>query len=226
MRWPPLLLTLAILLSVAPTESAHRLDEYLLDTTFSIHRDRVEAEMRLTSGVSVAPAVLTDIDTDGDGSVSEQEKLAHAMRVVRDLSLSLDGKPLQPRLVSATYPALEDMREGVGEILLRLDAELPRDGGSSRTLNFENHHRCEIAAYMVNALVPADPDLLMQSQSRNHDQSTYRLVYTQGGVQRAPANSASWSTVRLWLTMDAVAFLSLLAAFWRRRRVRDQGCGR
>jgi hypothetical protein len=43
------------------TTSAHRLDEYLQTTTFSVEKDRVQAQIRLTPGVTVLPLVLAKI---------------------------------------------------------------------------------------------------------------------------------------------------------------------
>jgi hypothetical protein len=214
----------ALLSCLTLPASAHRLDEYLLDTTFSIHPDRVEAEMRLTPGVNVAGAVVADVDSDGDAALSDAEQQAYAGRVLRDVSLSLDGQPLQLRLISATYPAIEDAREGTGVILLRFDAPVPGGGGGGgggpgRTLTFENHHQSRIAAYMVNSLVPTDAGLRITSQGRNYDQSFYRLEYACGAGQRSSLRpSATWSSLRLWLTLDTVALLALAAVWWRRRR--------
>jgi len=206
-----------LLLCLTAPASAHRLDQYLIDTTLSVRPDRVEAEMRLTPGIAVVSTILTDIDANGDGSLADPEQLAYARRVLRDVSLSLDGKPLQPRLVSTTYPSIEEMREGVGEIVLRFDARLPR-GGPSRTLSLETHHHPEIAAYMVNALVTTDPGLRVDAQQRSPDQSTYHLDYTQGVPAAGPATAASWSTLPLWMAADAIALACLGIMFWRRRR--------
>ena len=112
--------------------------------------------MRLTPGVAVASTVLADLDTDGDGMLSDAEQRAYAERVLRDLSLTVDGNHLPLGLVSSTFPAVEEIKAGIGEILLTFRAEVPR-GGSTRKLVFENHHRSGMAAYLVNCLFPEDP---------------------------------------------------------------------
>ena len=171
----------AILLLVRTPAGAHRLDEYLQATLFSIEKKHVQAEMRLVPGVAVFPIVLSQIDTDADGVLSEKEQRAYAERVLRDLSLTMDSQPLRLKLVSVKFPAAEDMKEGLGEIRLLLDADLS-PGGRHRRLIFQNHHQGLIGAYLVNCLVPSDPDIRVTAQARNFDQSFYRLDYVEAGV--------------------------------------------
>src|SRR4051812_27792239 len=100
--------TLVLLWAGMPA-AAHRLDEYLQDTTFSLGRDRVAVEVRLTPGVGVLRTVLGTIDTDGDGVISEGEQRAYSQWVLRELSLAVDGRPVELRLRSATFPTVEAM---------------------------------------------------------------------------------------------------------------------
>src|SRR5262249_11065045 len=104
---------------------AHRLDEYLQATIISLAEKQVQLSMRLMPGVAVSGAVLAEIDANRDGAISDAEGQAFAERVVHELSLSLDGHPLRPRLVSASFPGIEDMKEGLGEIRIELTAGLP-----------------------------------------------------------------------------------------------------
>src|SRR5437868_5560505 len=122
----------AILLSAGTSVFAHRLDEYLQATLLSVEKDRVQAQLRLTPGVAVLPAVLAGIDTDANGLLSDAERSAYAQRVLRDLSLTIDGAPLRLKLVSTQFPKLEAMEEGLGEIRLDFYATVPRGQGSRR----------------------------------------------------------------------------------------------
>ena len=170
--------------------------------------------MTLTPGVAVYPIVLANIDTDADGVISKTEQRAYAERVLRDLSLTIDGHRLRPQLVSTQFPAIEEMKEGLGEIRIEFSADLP-PGGANRRLIFENHHQSRIAAYQVNCLVPRDPDIRIVAQNRNYSQSFYELDYVQAGV---PANSmslASWSGDRLWLGTVALLLFARFALLWR-----------
>lgn len=146
---------LAIVLSFAVPASAHRLDEYLQATILSVEGNRVEVSMRLVPGVAVSSAVIAGIDTNGDGVISAAEQQAYAKRVLRDVTLSVDGYRLEPQLSSVKFPSIEEMKEGLGEILIEFTADLPREAGN-RKLIFENHHQSGIAAYLVNCLVPRD----------------------------------------------------------------------
>jgi hypothetical protein len=178
------LIAVMLFLAVTPAP-AHRLDEYLQGTIVSIEKNRVQAQMTLTPGVAVFPILLAAIDADSDGAFSETERRAYAARVLRELSLSIDGRSLSPRLLSAQFPTIEDMKEGRGEIRIEFDSDLPR-GGPGRKLVLQNHHQSRIAAYQVNCLVPRDPDIKIVAQNRNYTQSFYELNYQQAGVPSPP----------------------------------------
>lgn len=207
----------AILLLAGAPASAHRLDEYLQATTISVEKDRVQAQIRLTPGVAVFPIVLAGIDTDGDGVISEAEQRAYAERVLGDLSLTTDGDRLQLRLVSLKFAKIEEMKEGSGEIQLEFDADVS-SGGPNRRLIFENQHQNRIAAYLVNCLVPLDPDIRITAQNRNYQQSFYQLDYMQSDVRSGPQPSAWWSSSRGWLGAAALVLFAGFAFVWRRAR--------
>src|ERR1700730_3084998 len=141
--------TVAILLSLGAVAFAHRLDEYLQATILSVEKDHIQASMRLIPGVAVSSIILADIDTNGDGVISEAEQRAYVERVLHELSITIDGKSVRPKLVSQKFPAIEEIKEGVGEIQIGFTVELGR-GGPERRIIFENHHRNEISAYLVN----------------------------------------------------------------------------
>src|SRR5437763_12980425 len=94
----------AVILLFAPAPAlTHRLDEYLQSTLISISKDRLEAQITLTTGVAIFPKLAADIDTNADGAVSQTEQREYAGRVLRDLSLTIDGHPLTPQLVSTQF---------------------------------------------------------------------------------------------------------------------------
>jgi hypothetical protein len=198
--------TVALFLASGAAAHAHRLDEYLQATLISVEKNRIQAEIRLTPGIAVIPVVLASIDTNGDGVIVETEQRAYAERVLRELSLKLDGEPLRLRLMSAKFPPVSELKEGHGEIQIELAANFytnPARTGSSRRLVFENRHLSGISAYLVNCLVPHDPDLQVVAQNRNYLQSFYQLEYTQAGVSSHPL---------LWL--GAGAFLLAMRVAW------------
>jgi len=209
-------LAAAILLLTATPALAHRLDEYLEATLVSVEKARMRAEITLTPGVAVYPIVLADIDTDADGIISETEQRAYAGRVLRDLSLTIDGRPLRLQLLSKRFPTIEEMKGGLGQIQIEFSADL-LFGGATRRLIFENHHQSRIAAYQVNCLVPRDPDIRIVAQNRNYSQSLYQLEYLQAGVQSNSLFLASWSGDRVWLGVVALLLFARFAFLWRQR---------
>ncbi|PYQ09171.1 MAG: hypothetical protein DMF83_04355 [Acidobacteria bacterium] len=200
-----------MLLSVSTPAFAHRLDEYLQATTISLEKDRVQAQIRLTPGVAVFPIVFASIDSDADGIISEAEQHAYAERVLRDLSLTIDGDRVQLRLVSSRASNVQEMMDGRGEIQLDVDGNVPH-GGHDRRLVFENHHESRIAAYLVNCLVPSDPDIRVTAQDRNYDQSFYQLDYVETGARSGPLSLGQWSGAAGWLGAAALVLFARLAA--------------
>ena len=78
----------------------------------------------------------------------------------------MDGDRLKPKLVSAEFPRVEEIKEGLGEIHIEFTADLPR-GGANRRLILENHQQSAGAVYLVNCLVPRDDAIRIVSQKRN-----------------------------------------------------------
>jgi hypothetical protein len=206
-----LIVAAAILLLAGAPASAHRLDEYLQATLISVEKDRVQALMRLIPGVAVSSFVLTSMDTNADGVISETERRAYAERVLRDVSLTIDGDVLRPRLISVEFPGVEEMKEGLGEIHIEFSADLP-PGGGNRRLIFRNNHQSRIGAYLVNCLVPRDRDITVVAQNRDEQQSFYQLDYMQAGV----------SGGRGWLAMVALLLSARLAFLWQRKLVSER----
>ena len=211
--------SLMIVLSFGVPASAHRLDEYLQATTISIEKGRVRAQLRLTPGVSVAPFVLSIIDGNGDGVLSAREQRAYAKRVLRDLSLTVDGDVLELRLISANFPETDELKAGIGEIHMDFAAAIPHDG-AERKLLFENRHQSPISAYLVNCLMPQDREIQVTAQHRNYEQSRYLLDYVQGGVRPGLLSLAWWTGGGRWLASAAIVLCARLALSRRSRPTR------
>lgn len=205
-----------VLLLTAMPGRAHRLDEYLQQILVSIGRERLEAEISLTPGVAVFPMVAAEIDADRDGVFSGSEQRAYAGRVLHDLSLTVDGHPLTPRLLTIRFPGIDEMKEGLGSIRIEFQADLPRRGGGRR-LVIENRHQRKIGAYLVNCLVPRDPRIRVLAQSRNYSQSFYQLDYTQPGAPAGTLLAGFWADGRTWLGAVALLLFARFAFFWGRR---------
>jgi hypothetical protein len=185
-----LLMTLAFCGLVAMPALAHRLDEYLQATIFSIEPGNIQATMRLVPGVAVAPGVIASIDSDHDGVLSWDEQHHYAERVMADLELEEDGRRLPLHLASAIFPSVDQMKVGTGEIELVFSADLPAVRGEHQ-LAFENHHQSGTSVYLVNSLVPRDKNLQLEAQSRNQNQSFYQV--TLAGAGPVTSQVFTWS---------------------------------
>jgi hypothetical protein len=166
----------ALAIGLAASAPAHRLDEYLQATIVSLSKDRVRASMLLMPGTAVFPRVMSRIDRNRDGLISPKEQKEYAAKVLRDLSLSVDGKPLSPKLRSIKFPKVDLIKKGLGTIELKFEALVAERSGQRR-LVFENRHQAPIGAYLVNCLVPDDPNLRVVAQKRSFTQSRYELSY-------------------------------------------------
>ena len=185
---------------------AHRLDEYLQATIISIEKDHVQASLRLIPGIAMSSFVIAIIDGNRDGVISKAEQEAYAERVLGDMSLTVDGNRLTLNLVSADFPSIEQMKEGVGEIHIEFTADLPR-GGANRRLILENHHQRRNAAYLVNCLIPDDHDIRIVDQTRNVQQSFYQLDYVQSAGPSPLPVLKWWTGIRGWATSFSFASL-------------------
>jgi hypothetical protein len=196
-------------ISLAAPAFAHRLDEYLQAIMVSVEQGRIRASMRLIPGVAVSTAVIGAIDVNRDGVLSEAEQQMYAQKVLRDLSLSVDGQTLTPRLSSVSFSAPAEMKEGSGEIHIDFAADLPT-GGSRRNLVIENHHQPRMSVYLMNCLVPQDRGIQIIAQNRNQNQSYYRVDYIRSGGGQ-DAWTAQWRSTLL----TAVAPLAGVPSMFR-----------
>ena len=155
---------------------AHEVDEYVQAALISLERDHLDVRLRLVAGADVFSQVFARIDTNRDGSVSEAEKQAYAHAVVRDLAFNLNGQRMAAGIVSITFPPVDLMKEGLGEIELALRVPVSKPGGHHK-LVLENRHQRAISAYLMNCVKPRDASLRIVSQRRSADQSRYELDY-------------------------------------------------
>ena len=105
---------------------------------------------------------------------------AYAARVRGDLSLAIDGRDVSLNLTSVSFPTEDEIRQGLGDIIITFEANIPSGSAERHQITFENHHQRSIAAYLVNALVPDDPRIRVLGQDRTRDQSSYRLDFAIG----------------------------------------------
>ena len=167
----------SLLLLLATDAFAHRLDEYLQAIRISVATNRIDVSIDLTPGVAVADQVVAAADKDQDGRVSEAEVAAYAQRVLKDIRVGLDEKALALSLVDASFPALEDVKKGVGVIRIKTTAPVGPLAVGKHALSLTNAHLPAISVYLVNALTPKDRAIKITKQTRDELQKNYRLEF-------------------------------------------------
>ncbi len=176
MRPAKFITSVAILLVFSATIFAHRLDEYLQSSRLSLALDRIVVKADLTPGVDVAPMIFALINTDRDGRISEAEGRTYANQVLNGMHLEVDGRALHLDLVSTQFPSFEDMRNGTGVIRIEARAAWASVPGR-HSLFYQNNHRPDLGAYLVNALVPASSQIQITDQQRDFKQRAIRLEF-------------------------------------------------
>jgi hypothetical protein len=211
--------------------SAHRTDEYLQAARLDIQPDRTRIELDLTPGIAVADAVLAEIDTDRNGSISQDEARTYVARVLTGITVDVDGARLTMQAGNCTFPAVEAMRNGEGTIRIDLLASMPHLGAGPHHLNYRNTNRRDIGVYLANALVPESDRVAVTGQDRDTDQHDLSVAYVLQA--ELPAGRNEWS-----LAASAAGLLALALGVRRLFRRRDtaglnvrgpltyRGCGR
>jgi hypothetical protein len=187
--------------------SAHRRDEFLQAARLSIDPGRVEIELDLTPGIAVVARVLAEIDLDRNESISNEERLAYSARLLKAISIDVDGRPLALELVDSVFADLDAMRKGEGTVRIQAAASLPALAGGVHQLRYRNNHRRDISAYLANALAPSSARIAIAAQRRDHDQRELTVEYTLradratrvgGGLSAGVAGALLWLVVVRW----------------------------
>ena len=210
-----LLVAVVSLLGCPAPAGAHRLDEYLQAMRVGIDATRVNLEIDLTPGVSIAKQVTSWIDANGDGLLSQAEGLAYANEVLTSLAATVDGTPVALTMRDVRLPEVMDMAGGVGTIRLSASAELPDRTNGRHELRLVNTHRREMSVYLSNALVPSDSHIQIVTQQRDRDQHSLTIGYaieTTGALRRI-----YWVTGALMLLGMAAVIRGGLGRFDPRR---------
>ncbi|GAA4488002.1 hypothetical protein [Gluconacetobacter asukensis] len=177
--------TAIALIATGSPAQAHRLDEYLQATTINLARDRITLHLRLTPGVDVADRVIRDIDRDGNGRLSPQERQAYAMRMAQGLSVSLNNRPVTLQPGASSFPDTDAMRAGTGMIVLQFGISTRLANGPYR-LTYLNNAPGPETVRLTNCLLPQDTSIHVLAQKRSEDQSFYQLDFLVGPGDSAP----------------------------------------
>ena len=169
--------------------SAHRSEDYLQAARIGLDPDGVSITLDLTPGIAVSDSFITALDQDGNGSLSRDEQRRYATQVLTALELTIDERPLQPRLASWSFSELAAFRRGEGRVQLAIRATLPVMPAGAHRLFFKNAHQAGHSAYLANALVPESVRVTVAAQRRDSDQSELTIEYAMRdestGIERA-----------------------------------------
>ena len=199
-------IALAVILASPADVAAHRLDEYLQASRVALDRDRISLEIDLTPGAAMASDAVGLLDLDGDGTISPAEAGAYGERVLKDLIVTLDRRPIVMHLTRAEVPSIAEMHDGLGTIRLTAVGQVSSPAAGRRQLDLRNAHEPMPSVYLANAMMPGDEAISVVRQSRDPRQQELRVDYE---------IALGLSGRILWLAFGAAA-LSILAAFrWR-----------
>jgi len=203
-------LALTTAIAGAAEVSAHRRDEYLQAARLAIDPGRVSLELDLTPGIALAGAIITDIDRNHDGLLTQDEQQAYAALVVSALALAVDRISIRPQLGAISFPDVDSMRRGEGTIRIESTATLPRLSMGPHHLLFRNGHQPDRSVYLANALVPENDQIAVTAQRRDGDQRELTIDYV---LRTAPASSRA-----AWLVGSIAAGMALSVLRMRRLR--------
>jgi hypothetical protein len=201
---------LFVVIVLADTLSAHRLDELLQAARIAVARDRVEIELDLTPGPGMVDAIIADIDRDGDGTISAGEQQAYVVRVLNSVELTVDGRALTLEATAWTFPGREAFRRSEGTIRLQAAASFDDLSGGVHRLSFRNTYRREASVYLANALSPGTDDIVVTSQRRDPQQRQLTIDYVVG-----PGGPG---TMKIWILGGSVYLLLVGHALLLRRQ--------
>jgi hypothetical protein len=178
-----------LVLASRTAADAHRLDEYLQASRVSIDVDRVELEISLTPGASIADEAFGWIDRDRNGEISRSEGESYVREVLRDVTFTVDDVPLPLAAMASEFPARQAVRTGTGTMRIIAAAHLPAAGAGRHRITVVNAHRPQLSVYLANALVPANPRVRIETQERDRTQREFAVNYE---VTGGPWSQAVW----------------------------------
>lgn len=156
----------------------------------AIAPESVQVEIRLTPGVEMAGTFLAKIDRDRNGALSEAETRAYATSLWRDIRLKCDGRRLHLEPVQWDPAPLADLRAGLGVMRFRARAPVEALKIGEHHIDVSNRHRTSESVFLVNALVPEDPRVVIQSQKRNERQTRARIAFAVGASSPSDLESS------------------------------------
>lgn len=200
---------------------AHRLDEYLQATLVGLSPQRVEINLSLTAGIAVVSNVVAVMDIDGNQVISPQEERAYGELVLGDLTASVDDARLALQVTGTKFPGMAEFREGLGSVQLKFEGSLPRLNPGVHQLKIENRHLPAMSQYLMNALVPESPMILIRHQERNEAQTRYTVTIEVKQKEQKEPNPRI-ARERAYLILGAVGVAAIVGGLGALRWIRGK----
>ncbi len=146
---------IAVLLLVAALEEvkAHPVNELLEGAYVTLTPDAINLELDLTPGEQVSAKLLSQLDPNQDGRVSELEAHNFAQQVIKATILKWDGQPKTWTLERVIVPPYSNLTLGGDTVKIYAKSKLSVPNGvtsGAHTLLFNNLYQLGPSRYMVN----------------------------------------------------------------------------
>src|SRR3954447_18778433 len=119
---------------------AHPLDVYLQATYITVAPAQIVVELDLSPGVLVAPQVLPQLDTDGNGQISDIEGKTYVDAMLRNVVLQVDGKQQTLSITKVEMPEYLTIQAGYGTIRLFTAAALADGMTGTHQIFYKNNN--------------------------------------------------------------------------------------
>ncbi len=188
---------------------AHPLDVYLQATYLSVKPTQIEVELDLTPGVLVAPQILPQLDTNGDGQISDAEGRAYVDSVLGKVLLQVDAKPLTLGINRIEMPEHLNLQAGYGTIRVFATAQLSEAMSGTHQLTYKNNYSSVGSAYQVNAFIDKKVAVTLGKQNRDSLQQGMTMSYTLGSAVPTTTVSSGGATISTTAVTSNSASLAL-----------------
>lgn len=190
------LLAAAGTILLAGPATAHPNDEVLQQVYLTPDAERLTIQVDLTPGVLVSPRFAGTLDTNDDGTLSQNEIDSHVDSVHSVLHAEADGQTLALAVTDRRYPPLDLLAAGGGTITLTLSAPLPTKADRlTVTDDYEPGAKTIVQMSVLSAADPIDLGPITHADNgRTVGVALHRVAGT-GTTVAAPAGAASGSSM-------------------------------
>lgn len=206
-------------LAAAAPAAAHA-DHYSQSAYVALRSDGVHVELDLSPGAMVASQILSTIDTDADGSLSEAEQRAYAGAIAHDLSLEIDGRRQELAVATLDFPSVAHLASGETKISLDFTGPGARLPAGPHTLTFRNTHAPTRSTHQAHALAGTG-GITIGKLTRDAVQENLTVDFTVAaapGAAAAPEGEGPPSRSRPFVFLGLFVGASVLAGVASRRK--------